>query len=628
MLIKSNIDKRTFGYILNNVDIFLFAIASIIKTLNYGKFINPKGYTLKYISPPVIASTMLVVGISLFITRIKRVKFLFFMDLLISFILFADTIYFLFFKDIISAAAIRNSFLLRDVSSGVISAVRPQFLMFFVDLPIFILIINLSNKNESRNHCSAQRTVSAIITLVLSIGLNTKCYAGLVKEQPRLLNTMSNKIYIAKVLGNQNFHMIDTYKYITMNLGKGNLTHGRKQEIETFFSGRPIVKSRNFSGEGSGKNLIIIQMEALQRFVINRRINDEEITPNLNKFIKKSLYFDNFYYQVAEGNTSDAEFMVNNSLYPAASGAAYYRYSNITYNSLPAKLKEKGYYTAVLHGNAEGFWNRNVMYKSMHFDDFYGESSFDMNELIGMGLSDESFFNQTLAKLDHFKKPFYSFLVTLSSHHPYKADGKFDKFKVGKFESTILGDYLKSIRYADEQLGRYLTGLERKGYLKNSIIVIYGDHNALPKEHDSEIFKFIGVEIKNDISLLQQQKVPFLIHFPEDKYKGINHTLSGQMDVLPTLSNIFDLKETPYFGRDIFNRRERFLIFRNGSFTNGKIAYIASSDSYYDMSSGEIIESGNELIKFRDEAALQLSYSDDILDYNLLHSYSDETIDN
>lgn len=135
----------------------------------------------------------------------------------------------------------------------------------------------------------------------------------------------------------------------------------------------------------------------------------QEVTPNLNKWINKSMYFDNYFYQVAAGNTSDAEFLSNNSLYPAVSGAAYYMYSGNQFKSLPNTLQDKGYYTAAMHGYKDGFWNRNVMYKAQKFQDFHGESTYNIDEQVGLGLSDKSFFNQSLEKIKTFKQPFYSF---------------------------------------------------------------------------------------------------------------------------------------------------------------------------------------------------------------------------
>ncbi|MBL2468676.1 hypothetical protein ELJ42_30300, partial [Klebsiella pneumoniae] len=73
---------------------------------------------------------------------------------------------------------------------------------------------------------------------------------------------------------------------------------------------------KNLFGAAKGKNVILISMESTQNFVINKKINGKEITPFLNEFIKDSFYFDNFYHQTGQGKTSDAEFIVENSLYP------------------------------------------------------------------------------------------------------------------------------------------------------------------------------------------------------------------------------------------------------------------------------------------------------------------------
>ena len=143
-----------------------------------------------------------------------------------------------------------------------------------------------------------------------------------------------------------------------------------------------------------------------------------------------------------------------------------------------------GYYTAALHGYKEGFWNRSVMYKAESFDDFYGESSYNIDDNVGMGLSDKSFLNQSLTKLKNFKQPYFSFLITLSSHYPYddaKDYGKYGKFDAGEYANTFMGNYLEGIHYTDAQLGMFLDELQKEGILDNSIIVLYGDHFAIPK---------------------------------------------------------------------------------------------------------------------------------------------------
>lgn len=330
------------------------------------------------------------------------------------------------------------------------------------------------------------------------------------------------------------------------------------------------------------------------------------------------MYFDNYFYQVAGGNTSDAEFMSNNSLYPAASGAAYYTYSGNYYDSLASQLKNNDYYTAALHGYSEGFWNRNVMYKSESFDNFYGEHSFNVDEEVGLGLSDKSFLNQSIEKIKTFKEPYFSFLVTLSSHFPYD-DGKgYGDFNVEKYENSLLGNYLRGIHYTDDQLGMFLDKLEQEGITKNSIIVIYGDHFAIPKEHIDELYKFENVNNPDDLKWFQYQKVPLIIHFPEDQNSGINHTYGGQMDLYPTLANLFNLPREYMFGKDLINSNSNKVVFRNGSFTDGNVFFVSWTNTYYDVKTGKMIPETEELKKKKEQYIKELGYSDDTLNHNLI----------
>ncbi|MFP3338857.1 LTA synthase family protein, partial [Micrococcus sp. SIMBA_131] len=124
-------------------------------------------------------------------------------------------------------------------------------------------------------------------------------------------------------------------------------------------------------GMGENKNLVIVQGESLNDFVIGLKVNGEEITPNLNELIQKSHYFTNIYTQIGKGNTSDAEFIVNNSLFPAEKESGYSAYENAAFQSLPILLNEEAYRTSVAHGNDPDFWNRKAAYPAQGFDEFY-----------------------------------------------------------------------------------------------------------------------------------------------------------------------------------------------------------------------------------------------------------------
>jgi Phosphoglycerol transferase and related proteins, alkaline phosphatase superfamily len=116
--------------------------------------------------------------------------------------------------------------------------------------------------------------------------------------------------------------------------------------------------------------------------------------------------------------------------------------------------------------------------------------------------------------------------------------------------------------------------------------------------------------------------VPMMIHFPKDANNGVNHNYTGQMDVYPTLANMFNLTKNDMFGKDMMDSANQTVIFRNGSVTDGKHFYISWDNAYYDISTGEKVEETPELKEMKDNAMDELSYSDDLLNHNLLKKFN------
>ncbi|MDU7252996.1 MAG: LTA synthase family protein, partial [Clostridium sp.] len=612
--------------VIRNLDIILFLILVSLKVMFYGKEISPEFFSYKYILLPVIASVGVLLGIGYFLPKHKRTKFLYVLNIIISSIILADLLYYRYYKDIISIGAIRNAFLLGGVASSITSLFKLMDCVYFLDILLIIPFLKVYRNMPYKENKKIIRIGMGSLILAGAVLLNGINIYKLSVDQPGLLNTMSNRIYITKVLGNVNFHVIDAYQFTKNKINNSKkLPEAKEKELVNTFEGKSEIQGNKLKGVGEGKNLIVIQVEALQQFAINAKVEGQEVTPNLNKWLNKSMYFDNYFYQVAAGNTSDAEFLSNNSLYPAASGAAYYMYSGNQFKSLPSTLQDKGYYTAAMHGYKDGFWNRNVMYKAQKFQDFYGESTYNIDEEVGLGLSDKSFFNQSLEKMKTFKQPFYSFLISLSSHFPYDDVKGYGEFNVGKYEGSFLGNYLKGIHYTDAQLGIFLENLEKDGYLDNSIVVIYGDHNAISKNYIQELYDFVGEKSPNDLKWYELQKVPMMIHFPQDQNKGVNHTYGGQIDLYPTLANLYNLPRKYMLGNDLLNVKEPKVTFRNGSFTDGRVFYISWTGEYYDIKTGEKITETEELKAKKQESSKDLQSSDELLNHNLIKKLESES---
>ncbi|AYD40746.1 LTA synthase family protein [Clostridium fermenticellae] len=621
MDISKLINNKVSDHIIHGIDLLFFAIVISIKVIVYATQISPDYLYIK-VFYPIVASILILVSFAALFKGKKRMKFLYIMDIIVSIILVADIMYYRYFKDILTVSEIGNARLLGGVSSSVGSLFNIKDILYFVDIIVLSFFIRKFNKKTpSYTPTLLKRFLTFIFIFIIGFCIDVKSVYAVSQEQPTLLSSMSNRIYLTKLIGNLNFHAIDAYNFVsTKAKNLEPLSDERKTEITNFLKSNNQYTTTDLKGSMEGKNVIMIQVEALQQFVINQKINGQEITPNLNRWLGKSLYFDNYFYQVAGGTTADAEFMSNNSLYPSISGAAYYNYSGDTLSSLAKELKDKNYYTAALHGNTEGFWNRNVMYRTESFDKFYGKSSLNSNEIVGLGISDRSFLNQSIEKLKSFKQPYYSFIITLSSHYPYDDVKHYGNFNVGEYEGTLMGNYLKAIHYTDEQLGTFLDKLDNDGITKNSVIVLYGDHFAIPKTNADQLFKFEGTTNTNDLNWINYQKVPLMIHFPDDKNSGVNHTYSGQMDLYPTLANLLNLPKNYMLGQDMLNTsaNNKKVIFRDGSFTDGKTYYCSSTNTYYDIQTGKTIQETPELKNKKVEYSNELTYSDDILNHNLL----------
>jgi lipoteichoic acid synthase len=504
-------------------------------------------------------------------------------NILLSLIFFADAVYFRYYNTIITVPVLSNARFLGSVGDSITSLLRRSDVLYFFDLPLFLLYSIVFRKKALKSSFLS-RLIISVVAVVLGVTSFT-----IAKGQNDF--SIYDNNYIVKNFGIGYFHYYDAKKYITENfLRDKRLSSEEEQDIRAYLDNKSGNSKGYYNGIAKGKNLIVIQVEALQEFVIGLKVKGKEVTPNLNSLLYESAYFENIYVQVAGGNTSDAEFMTNNSLYPAKEGAAYFRFATNNFNSLPILLKESGYTTYAAHAYGPSFWNRTEMYKVIGFDDFISQSDMIMDEYIGWGgwaLSDDSFYRQTLDVIDK-SKPFYSFLVTLSSHHPYSYFDDKQDFDVGEYDKTYLGNYLKAQNYADAAIGRFIEKLKEEGLYDNSLLVIYGDHHGLPKEQAGDLLKLLN-KSESKLDWAKLQKVPVIIRCQGLESQVIQKT-GGQMDIGPTIMNLMGLDDYYVLGKDLLNNPKGYAVLRNSSFVTDEVYYFSDEDKIYDFNSGKQLD--------------------------------------
>ena len=405
------------------------------------------------------------------------------------------------------------------------------------------------------------------------------------------------------------------------------------------------------------KNVLFIHSESIQNFLIDLKINGKYVTPNYNRISKDGIYFSKFYPQISVGTSSDTEFTLNTGLMPSSSGTVFVNYYDRYYPSMVEYFNKMGYYTFSAHANNAEYWNRLVMHENLGYKDFYAKDSFviDEEDIIGLGLSDKEFFKQLIPILKDIKEnngKFMGTIITLSNHSPFSDlehygdfdvsmdytytsdDGEKIKDNAPYLEDSSMGNYLKSSHYADEAFGEFIDALENDGLLENTILVIYGDHEArlsrkdfnllynydpvnndIISEEDEEYFDVYGY----NYDLLKN--TPFIIYSSDTKFNKEITKVMGMYDVLPSIANMFGFKEKYSLGHDIFSDNEGIVVFPNGNVLTDSVYYSDLNDEYITFTENPIdIDYINNLKEYADNI---LDVSNGIIVHDLIKRESD-----
>ena len=561
-----------------------------------------------------IGPILLIYGSIYFLKPSKRSFAVMGVSAFFSVIMIANTLFYKFYDDIMTLPILLQMDNTGGLGSSVMNLIDFKVLFLVMNLPI-LMVANRRIKDSTKvtPHFYKKYFISMIGAYLLTFGLSY--LSGL-----PMFNVPYNREVMIKTLGIYQYGLYDIYLSLTTPIDYALAENNEFIEVSNYVKSNQINPNSELFGVAKDQNIIVISLESLQEFAINLEVNGEEVTPFLNQFIQECYYFDNFYQQTSQGKTSDAEFITENSLYAADRGSAFYAKSQNQYESLASIFKGLGYYTAVFHANEKEFWNRETMYEALGFDHFFDESAFLVNEenSFGWGLTDEAFFEQTLDYLKGLPQPFYAKLLTLTNHYPFEIPEQYQYISPGETNNEIVNHYITTVRYLDEALKSFITNLKESGLYDNTIIVMYGDHYGLSESYYEDLAILLQEE---EITLnrhLDLQRVPFIIHLPNQEEGEVVSTVSGQIDMKPTLLNLVGLPVNAYinFGQDLFaaDRRE-LIVLRDGSFIGSEYRYADSTCLRSD--SGELVD--QSFCESLEKVAVQdLYYSDLILNKDLL----------
>ena len=514
------------------------------------------------------AFILIFLSFSLLFKGKGRVIYLFVIDIIITALIFLDLGYFRGFLTMPSALLLTQTANL-DNMGGTISSMfsKLDFLLLidFIILAIYVFFTKKSYTNVKRR--APLTFIVMILSSILFIAYVPFNLHILKNEDVKNGYIFSNydPTNTARYFSPIGYHIFDVYN-VYKDSKPYELTEEETTKINEFFQAKENLEDNKYAGMLKGKNLIVIQVESLESFIVGKEINGQKITPVMDELISKGLYFPNIYEQVNEGTSSDSDLMINTSMFPLRRGSTFFRYPSTEYNSLPNLLEEMNYDTIAIHPDKGSFWNYVNGLKGIGFNEFIDYYSFNIDEEIGLGISDESYFRQVVPMLKNLKEPFYAFTVTLTSHGPFDLPKEKRVLNLdSELDKSELGGYFESIKYTDAQIGEFLKQLDKEGLLDDTVVVIEGDHTGVHKYYNSSIEKLSN---KEDWYLDNgHHTIPFII-WSKDMNEGKTFdTIGGQIDIMPSLLYLMGVDNEKYIntaiGRNLLNTNKSFAVLTN-----------------------------------------------------------------
>lgn len=508
-------------------------------------------------------------------------------DVFFSLLFLIHTIYFRYFDDLASCFDLPQAHQLLSVSWSVLARIGLCSL-FVVNIPLLPFLV----KGEITTGTTVKSRSGIIVIMLAGFWCNVNpvtfpyLRAFVVNG---LAEKMVSRYQFADCFGIVDYQLLDIYHWVkTFGLGREVNQSEYINVINVLL--RPIEVGHRRTGKCRGMNLVVIQVESLQSFLIGTRCDGNEITPNLNRLARQGVYFHNLFDQTGDGNSSDAEFLSNASLYPARRGAVSFLHPYNLFDSLPKTLRENGYSTAVLHGDSRGFWNYGSLAEGLGFQRQFFKDTFRITETVGMGLSDRAFFSQSIDKLQALPRPFYAFMITLSSHEPFdNVKLSLVPFHLGRFEGTDIGNYFRAMHYADRAIGELLQGMERNGLLSTTVVTVYGDHRA---RLEPEELKMAGIGRE------ESRKVPLIIW--DHGAPASVATVGGLIDFTPTVCSLLGVSTSRklFLGKDLLGMAGGFVVFRDGSFINRERS-VTAAEALRQLAISDLVLENNVLARLR-----------------------------
>ena len=552
--------KKYYYVLILAIPFILIDLFTRYKVEFYGLFKPvPNLFTILWI--------FLVLALSLF-TKKRLGKIIYSIFFIISLAIYlVNNIYFsmtgVFFDfSMVLLASEGSSYLLdsiKNCNSLVYLLLIPIIFSFFVSLKVF-------PKHEKGHYKALVISIFAFIILH-SI---TPVFLGKANEE-LTWSTWRNprNIYNSFNDNNKSMTVSGIYEYTARNfyitfLKNKNTTNEEDIKfLKEEYSKEIEVNKNKYTGKYKDNNLIMIQLEGLDSWLVNK--ND---TPTIYNLMKNSINFTNHYsYYNGGGSTFNSEFAVNTGFITPLS----YTQNAYTFNknsfpySLAHLFKEQGYTVNAFHMNTKEYYSRGTNYKNWGYDNYYGLVDQNTYKDNSYYLDRELLLNEEFKDKMFSREKFVDYIITYTNHMPFNPEKGNCKMLLDldskdaentSYDLTEEDCARRQAKETDYMIELLLKELKERELLDKTTIVVFTDHYLYTLSDKTILDKY-----KNTSNNLINH-TPFFI-YTNNKDKKTIKTVTSQLNILPTVLNLFGIDYNPnyYIGEDALNNNYQKLVF-------------------------------------------------------------------
>lgn len=577
--------------------------------------------------------SLLLIGLALYIKRTKLFYSLAFGIYLLLFVwLMSNSIYYREFTDFVTVnTMLASSKVSAGLGAAALELFRPWDVIYILDFPILAFFflkkwIRMDNRPFNKRASFAVTSLSAML-------FSANLFLAEI-DRPELLTRGFSNYYVVRALGLPAFLGYSANQTYAANKERSKASEADLKPVEEYIQQHYAKPNPEYFGMAKGRNVIYIHLESFQQFLIDYKLNiddkEYEVTPFLNSLYhsNETFAFSNVFNQVKAGKTSDAETMIETGLFGLNQGSFMVNYGGTnTQQAAPFILSKNGYNSsAVFHGNAGSFWNRNTAYKQWGYNYFFDASYFtkqNSSNSFQYGLNDKYMLRDSIKYLERLQQPFYTKFITVSNHYPYTTSLSGDDlgFPLAKTQDETINGYFATANYLDSSIKAFFDYLKESGLYKNSIIVLYGDHYGISNSRNPSLAPLLdkNSETWSSYDNAMLQRVPYMVVVPGMDKGRIIDTYGGEIDMLPTLEHLLGIDSQKFLqvGQDMLSPdHNQIVAFRSANYFVTPEYTSYSGRTYYTKTGDEITNPDDktkaDLDKIREAANLQLKISDSI----------------